>query len=127
MNDRPTLVLIAGPCRSGAGGDPAAMAADPARLEAAAWPVFAAGHLPVTGEWIAPPVPDSPGAGPAGPLAGQVPHPTTQRLLTHCDTVLRLPADSAGAGQDVATGHRRGLPVCHDVGEIPRRALREAV
>lgn len=36
------LFLIAGPYRSGTDGDPQAMAADLARLEAAAWPVFAA-------------------------------------------------------------------------------------
>lgn len=56
VTDKPLLVLIAGPYRSGAAGEPAAMAADPARLQSAAWPVFAAGHLPVIGEWIARPV-----------------------------------------------------------------------
>ncbi|MFD8320889.1 DUF4406 domain-containing protein [Kitasatospora purpeofusca] len=125
MTDKPMLVLIAGPYRSGTDGDPQAMAANLARLEAAAWPVFATGHLPVIGEWIALPVLRSAGAGPTDPLADQVLHPTADRLLAHCDAVLRLPGDSAGADQDVATARRLGLPVYHDVAEIPRRTPQE--
>ncbi|MEU3606265.1 hypothetical protein AB0E83_12535 [Streptomyces sp. NPDC035033] len=56
MTDKPPLVLVAGPHRSGTGGDPRAMAADPAHLERAARTVFEAGHLPVIGERIALPV-----------------------------------------------------------------------
>ncbi|MFF7588980.1 DUF4406 domain-containing protein [Kitasatospora purpeofusca] len=125
MTDKPMLVLIAGPYRSGTDGDPQAMAANLARLEAAAWPVFATGHLPVIGEWIALPVLRSAGAGPTDPLADRVLHPTADRLLTHCDAVLRLPGDSVGADQDVATARRLGLPVYRDVTEIPRRTPQE--
>ncbi|PJN40276.1 DUF4406 domain-containing protein [Streptomyces sp. CB02959] len=121
------LILIAGPYRSGTNGDPDAMAANLARLEAAAWPVFAAGHLPVIGEWIALPVLRSAGAGPTDPLADQVLYPVADRLLARCDAVLRLPGDSVGADQDVAIAHRRGLPVYHDVTEIPRRTPQETV
>ncbi|MFC7872205.1 DUF4406 domain-containing protein [[Kitasatospora] papulosa] len=127
MTDKPMLILIAGPYRSGTDGDPQAMAANLARLETAAWPVFAAGHLPVIGEWIALPVLSSAGAGPTDPLAEQVLYPTADRLLAHCDAVLRLPGDSAGADQDVATARLRGLPVYHDMSEIPRLAPQEAL
>ncbi|MFE1184522.1 DUF4406 domain-containing protein [[Kitasatospora] papulosa] len=127
MTDKPMLILIAGPYRSGTDGDPQAMAANLARLETAAWPVFAAGHLPVIGEWIALPVLGSAGAGPTDPLAEQVLYPTADRLLAHCDAVLRLPGDSAGADQDVATARLRGLPVYHDVSESPRLAPQEAL
>ncbi|MDF6062270.1 DUF4406 domain-containing protein [Streptomyces sp. JH010] len=127
MTDKPMLILIAGPYRSGTDGDPQAMAANLARLETAAWPVFAAGHLPVIGEWIALPVLSSAGAGPTDPLAEQVLYPTADRLLAHCDAVLRLPGDSAGADQEVATARLRGLPVYHDVSEIPRLAPQEAL
>ncbi|MEU6979436.1 MULTISPECIES: DUF4406 domain-containing protein [unclassified Streptomyces] len=125
MTDKPMLILIAGPYRSGTDGDPQAMAANLARLETAAWPVFEAGHLPVIGEWIALPVLRSAGAAPTDPLADRVLYPTADRLLAHCDAVLRLPGDSAGADQDVATARRRGLPVYHDVAEIPRRTPQE--
>ncbi|MEV7105423.1 DUF4406 domain-containing protein [Streptomyces atroolivaceus] len=127
MNDKPKLILIAGPYRSGTDGDPQAMAANLARLEAAAWPVFAAGHLPVIGEWIALPVLRSAGAGPTELLADQVLYPTADRLLAHCDAVLRLPGDSAGADQDVATARGRGLPVYYDTAEIPRLTPQESV
>ncbi|MFJ5829384.1 DUF4406 domain-containing protein [Streptomyces sp. NPDC093089] len=126
MTDKPMLILVAGPYRSGTEGDPRAMAANLARLEAAAWPVFAAGHVPVIGEWIALPVLRSAGAGPTDALADQVLYPTAQRLLAHCDAVLRLPGESTGADQDVATALGRGLPVYHDVAEIPRRTPQEA-
>ncbi|WP_437014089.1 hypothetical protein [Streptomyces sp. enrichment culture] len=44
MADTPLLVPGAGPCRSGTGGGPHAPAAAPARTEAAARPVLAAGR-----------------------------------------------------------------------------------
>jgi hypothetical protein len=119
MIDKSMLILIAGPYRSGTGGDPAAIAANLARLEAAAWPVFAAGHLPVIGEWLALPILASVGAGPTDPLAEEVLYPTAGRLLHHCDAVLRLPGASTGADQDVAIARRLGLPVYHDIGEVP--------
>lgn len=116
----PQLILIAGPYRSGTGDDPALMAANLARLEEAAWPVFRSGHIPMIGEWVALPVLSSAGAtGVTDPLAEQVMYPTAQRLLQHCDAVLRLPGASAGADQDVAIARERGLPVYHRVEEIP--------
>ncbi|MFG3074693.1 DUF4406 domain-containing protein [Streptomyces sp. NPDC048225] len=126
MTAKPLLILIAGPYRSGTDGDPQAMTANLARLETAAWPVFAAGHLPVIGEWIALPVLRSAGAGPTDPLADEVLYPTAERLLARCDAVLRLPGDSAGADQDVALARRRGLPVYYDVAEIPALDRQEA-
>lgn len=50
------LILIAGPYRSGTADDPARMAANLHRLEAAALPLFRAGHLPLIGEWLALPL-----------------------------------------------------------------------
>ena len=122
MNSQPMLILIAGPYKSGTGGDPDAMAANLKKLEAAAWPVFEAGHVPMIGEWVALPVLHSAGATVHDALAEQVLYPTAQRLLQHCDAVLRLPGESAGADMDVATAERLGLPVYHQVAEIPRRA-----
>ena len=116
----PMLILIAGPYRSGTGDDPARMAANLARLEEAAWPVFQAGHVPMIGEWVALPVLRGAGAsGPTDPLAEQVMYPTAQRLLEHCDAVLRLPGASTGADQDVAIARERGLPVWTSLDEVP--------
>lgn len=116
----PQLILIAGPYRSGTGDDPELMAANLARLEEAAWPIFRSGHVPMIGEWVALPVLSSAGAtGVLDPLAEHVMYPTAERLLQHCDAVLRLPGASAGADQDVAIARERGLPVYHRVEEIP--------
>ena len=120
---KPLLILIAGPYRSGTGDDPDLMAANLARLEEAAWPIFAAGHIPMIGEWVALPVLRSAGAdGVTDPLAERVMYPTAQRLLAHCDAVLRLPGASTGADQDVAIARERGLPVYHRIEEIPAAA-----
>jgi hypothetical protein len=121
MTPPPMLVLIAGPYRSGTNDDPDAMAANLARLEAAAWPVFAAGHVPMIGEWVALPVLRSAGATVFDPLAEQVMYPTAQRLLDHCDAVLRLPGASVGADQDVAIAQSRGLPVYYRLEDLPVR------
>jgi hypothetical protein len=126
MTDTPMLILIAGPYRSGTDGDPEAMAANLARLEQAAWPVFEAGHIPMIGEWVALPVLRSAGATLEDPLAEQVLYPTAQRLLQHCDAVLRLPGKSVGADQDVQIATRLGLPVYYDATDIPRRAAQVA-
>ena len=117
---RPMLILIAGPYRSGTGDDPDLMAANLARLEQAAWPLFRAGHVPMIGEWVALPVLRSAGAdGVTDPLAEQVMYPTAQRLLQHCDAVLRLPGASTGADQDVAIAQERGLPVYFRLEDVP--------
>ena len=114
------LILIAGPYRSGTGDDPELMARNLARLEEAAWPVFRAGHVPMIGEWVALPVLRSAGAtGVQDPLAEEVLYPTAERLLQHCDAVLRLPGESTGADQDVKIARERGIPVYHDIAEIP--------
>jgi hypothetical protein len=116
----PLLILIAGPYRSGTADDEDLMAANLARLEQAAWPVFRAGHVPMIGEWVALPVLRSRGVpSVTDQLAEQVMYPTAQRLLAHCDAVLRLPGASRGADQDVAIARERGLPVWHRIEDVP--------
>jgi len=119
---KPMMILIAGPYRSGTGDDPARMAANLAALEAAAWPIFQKGHVPMIGEWVALPV--LRGAGGdivGGRLYDAVMHPTAHRLLEHCDAVLRLPGASTGADNDVRIARAFGLPVYSALDEIPDR------
>ena len=120
------LILIAGPYQSGTDGDPAAMAANLNHLEQAAWPIFEAGHVPVIGEWIALPLLNSVGASVTDELADGVLYPVAERLLPHCDAVLRLPGSSAGAHQDVEVARQLGVPVFFDVREIPRVNVQQA-
>jgi hypothetical protein len=118
---KPLLILIAGPYRSGTGDDPDKLAANLASLEEAAWPIFRAGHVPMIGEWVALPVMRGAGSARVGDaVSEQVLYPAAERLLHHCDAVLRLPGESAGADRDVALARQRGLPVYHSVAEIPR-------
>lgn len=117
---KPMLILIAGPYRSGTGDDPGKMAANLRRLEAAAWPIFERGHIPMIGEWVALPVLTGAGGGAVGDaLYDRVMHPTAERLLQHCDAVLRLEGASAGADNDVRVARARGLPVYRAIDEIP--------
>ncbi|HUQ55738.1 DUF4406 domain-containing protein [Lentzea sp.] len=114
------LILIAGPYRSGTGDDPALMARNLERLEEAAWPIFRSGHVPMIGEWVALPVlRGAGGSSPADPIASEIMYPTAERLLRHCDAVLRLPGESTGADEDVRMARERGLPVYERVEEIP--------
>ena len=123
---KPLMILIAGPYRSGTNDDPALLSANLRALEAYAWPVFEKGHIPMIGEWVALPVLESAGAGLADPLAEKVMYPTAQRLLHHCDAVLRLPGKSRGADNDVLIARELGLPVYTDVMDIPVREAHHA-
>jgi hypothetical protein len=117
---KPLLVLIAGPYRSGTGDDPAKLAANLAALEEAAWPIFRAGHIPMIGEWVALPVMRGAGVELVTDAASEhVLYPAAERLLQHCDAVLRLPGESTGADRDVAVARQRGLPVYRSLAEIP--------
>lgn len=117
---KPLMILIAGPFRSGTGDDPELLARNLARLEEAAWPIFRSGHVPMIGEWVALPVLRGAGGKTvADPVAKEVMYPTADRLLHHCDAVLRLPGDSTGADQDVAIALSRDLAVYHRVEDIP--------
>ncbi|MGH3879645.1 MAG: DUF4406 domain-containing protein [Actinophytocola sp.] len=117
---KPLLILVAGPYRSGTGDDPELLARNLARLEEAAWPIFRAGHLPMIGEWVALPVLRGAGGDSVtDPVAKRIMYPTAERLLAHCDAVLRLPGESTGADQDVAIATERGLPVYYRLADIP--------
>lgn len=114
------LILIAGPYRSGTGDDPAKMAANLERLERVAVPLFRAGHIPVIGEWLALPLGKQAGStGVSDPLYDEFAYPVAERLLRHCDAVLRLPGASNGADKDVEIARERNLPVYFDLSEVP--------
>ncbi len=118
----PLLVLIAGPYLSGTDGDPAKIAANRARLEAAALPIYERGHLPLLGEWLALPIIHAAGGRePGDAVFHAYQYPVAERLLARCDAVLRLPGASRGADMDVERARARGLQVVYDVAELPLR------
>ncbi|PJI97653.1 hypothetical protein CLU85_2446 [Acidovorax sp. 69] len=118
----PMLVLIAGPYLSGTDGDPEKIAANRARLEAAALPIYERGHLPLLGEWLALPIIHAAGGRETSDdIFHAYQYPVAERLLSRCDAVLRLPGESRGADMGVARARARGLPVVHHVDELPLR------
>lgn len=116
----PLMILIAGPYRGGTGDDPEKMAANLRRLEAVAWPLFRAGHVPMIGEWVALPVWRAAGGARVGDARwDEVQYPAAARLLQRCDAVLRLDGASAGADNDVRLARARGIPVYYRLEDVP--------
>lgn len=117
---RSMLILIAGPYRSGTGDDPGRMAANVAAMEAYVLPLYERGHTPVLGEWLALPVLHAAGSQKVGDAVyEQIFHPHCERLLAHCDAVLRVGGASVGADAMVALAQQRGLLVYRSLDEIP--------
>jgi hypothetical protein len=114
------MILVAGPYRSGAGDDPAKMARNVAVMEAYALPLFRAGHVPVLGEWFALPLVKLAGSRAVGDEAfNEIFHPIAERLLEHCDAVLRVGGASQGAEMMVRVGRERGLAIFTRLVEVP--------
>jgi hypothetical protein len=125
--DKPLLVLIAGPYLSGTDGDPARIAANLARLESLALPIYQRGHLPLVGEWLAWPIIRAAGGREHGDdVFTAYQYPVASRLLERCDAVLRIPGDSRGADLDVERARQRGLPVYFSIDDLPARAIEPA-
>ena len=113
-------ILVAGPYRSGTGDDPVKMAANVAAMEAQCLPLYAAGHMPVLGEWLALPMLALAGSKQVGDaLYEELFHTHCERLLSHCDAVLRLRGESSGADRMVAVARGLGLPIYCSLEEIP--------
>ena len=120
LRPRSMMILIAGPYRSGTDDDPARIAANVAAMEACALPLYERGHVPVLGEWLALPVVQAAGSQAAGDsIYDAIFHPHCERLLAHCDAVLRIGGASNGADRMVAVAEERGLRIFHDLAEIP--------
>jgi hypothetical protein len=118
---KPMLILIAGPYRSGTNDEPERLAENLAYLESASWPIFEAGHIPMIGEWVALPVMRGINSIVGDEASLGILTPTAERLLEHCDAVLRLPGASTGADNDVRIATERGIPVYTSIDQIPRQ------
>jgi hypothetical protein len=120
---KPLLILIAGPYLSGTDGNLALIAANRARLESFALPVYERGHLPLVGEWMALPIISAAGGKVHGDAVfSTYQYPVAHRLLQRCDAVLRIAGESRGADMDVRHARELGLPVYFDVKELPLRS-----
>jgi hypothetical protein len=115
------MILVAGPYRSGADGDPARIQANVDAMTATSLELWRRGHLPVMGEWFALPLIDAAVAGGAdeSDADAEIFHPIAERLLERCDGCLRIGGASDGADRMVATARRLGKTVWHDLAEVP--------
>ena len=114
------MILVAGPYRSGTADDPAKMAENVRVMERYALPLFRAGYLPVVGQWLALPLVALAGSTRVGDAAfDEIFHPIAERLVEHCQGLLRVGGASQGADlmARIATDH--GIPVYHALREIP--------
>jgi hypothetical protein len=113
------MILVAGPYRSGTGDDPDKMHANVRIMEAYALPLFRAGHVPVLGEWFALPLVALAGSRRVGDEAfNEIFHPIAERLLEHCDAVLRVGGPSQGADLMVRIAEERGLNVYRRLADV---------
>lgn len=77
-------------------------------------------HVPVLGEWLALPVVQAAGSQAIGDTVyNNVFHPHCERLLDHCDALLRVGGPSEGADRMVAAACQRGLRIYGELAEIP--------
>ena len=118
--ERPLMILVAGPYRSGTGDDPALIARNMQAMDEAALAVFRAGHLPVAGEWFALPLIWTAGSTAMGDADWDaIFHPIAERAAARCDACLRIGGASAGADAMVAIFEGGGRPVFRGIEELP--------
>jgi len=114
------MILVAGPYRSGTADDPAKMAENVRVMERYALPLFRAGYLPVVGEWLALPLVALAGSTRVGDAAfDEIFHPIAERLVEHCQGLLRVGGASQGADLMARIASDRGIHVYHALREIP--------
>jgi hypothetical protein len=113
------MVLVAGPYRSGTGGDPARIQANVDAMTRTALEVYRRGHLPVLGEWFALPLIEAAQADGESDAYERLFHPVAEQVLGRCDACLRIGGPSEGADRMVATARRLGKRVITDLAELP--------
>ena len=114
------MILVAGPYRSGTGGDPAKIEANVEAMTRVALDLYRRGHLPVLGEWFALPLIERAERDAAGgdPFA-EIFHPIAERVLARCDAVLRIGGPSDGADRMVDVARRLGKAVYTSIEDVP--------
>lgn len=113
-------ILVAGPYRSGTGGDATLIETNLRRLEQAALSIYRRGHVPLIGEWLALPLARAAGSSRIGDaISEEFLYPASRRLLSRCDAVLRIGGESNGADEDVRLAQHLGLRVYRDIAEVP--------
>lgn len=118
--NKPLLILVAGPYRSGTNDDPLLIEANVKAMTDTALQLYKMGHMPVLGEWFALPLLAAAGSTRTGDaIFNEMFHPVAVRLIDHCDAVLRIGGASAGADEMIRTGAAKNKIIFHHTAEIP--------
>jgi hypothetical protein len=119
-NIKGLMVLIAGPYRSGTDDQPEKIETNLKTMESYALPLFRAGHIPVLGEWIALPLAHLAGSRNLGDAPFiEIFHPIAERILQHCDAVMRIGGESAGADLMVKVAKENNMRIFYRLSDIP--------
>ena len=113
------MILVAGPYRSGTGGDPALIQANVHAMTRTALELHRRGHLPVMGEWFALPLIEAAEADGDADAYEAIFHPIAEQVLARCDACLRIGGPSEGADRMVATAERLGKRVFTSLADVP--------
>ena len=120
MTQKPLMILVAGPYRSGTGDDPTKIAANMRAMNQAALALYRAGHLPITGEAMALALIEAAGSQHVGDAIWDgIFHPLAERLVARCDACLRVGGASVGADAMVELFRHDGRPVYRGVNNVP--------
>ncbi|MET3208559.1 UNVERIFIED_CONTAM: GDP-mannose pyrophosphatase NudK [Paenibacillus sp. PvR008] len=113
-------ILIAGPYRSGTSDDPVLIEKNVQFMNEIALQVYETGHLPVLGEWYALPLIATAGSSSLGDeVFNRIFHPSSIRLLDHCDAVLRIGGPSQGADEMVKVAREKQLLIFERLEDLP--------
>ncbi|WP_149095336.1 GDP-mannose pyrophosphatase NudK [Paenibacillus terrae] len=113
-------ILIAGPYRSGTSDDPVLIEKNVQFMNEIALQVYETGHLPVLGEWYALPLIATAGSTSLGDeVFNRIFHPSSIRLLDHCDAVLRIGGPSQGADEMVKVAREKQLLIFEHLEDLP--------
>lgn len=116
----PLMILVAGPYRSGTGGDPARVQANVDAMTAVSLELFRRGHLPVMGEWFALPLIEAAVRnGTFEDADAAIFHPIAEMVLARCDACLRIGGASEGADRMVRVAEALGKTVYLGIGDVP--------
>lgn len=120
QQEKPLMILVAGPYRSGTNDNPELIAANVKAMTDVALEIYEMGHLPVLGEWFALPLIKAAGSKKTGDdIFNKIFHPVAVQLIDHCDAVLRIGGASSGADEMVNTGKAKHKIIFHSLTEIP--------
>jgi hypothetical protein len=115
----PLMILVAGPYRSGTGGDPVLIQANVDAMTRTALDVYRRGHLPVMGEWFALPLIEAAEAAGQAAAYDEIFHPIAERVLARCDACLRIGGPSEGADRMVRVARELGKQVFTSLADVP--------